>query len=220
MFWRRLWGSHSRSGGRRSREVLRRPWREAVFWALDLETTGLDAARDKILSVGMVPVRGGAIRVGEAWSSFAGADVDRERGHGGVAVHEILPAETDGAPHLTEVLVAAMDRLREPGGVLLVHVAAFDVPFLQRACQAHEVGWPPVPVVDTAKLLDHWMPRERREATWGKGHGKLDVARRIAGLPETRSHEALSDALATAELFLVLAQRLNATTVRSLVLAS
>jgi DNA polymerase-3 subunit epsilon len=210
-----------RAGREQSRrDALRLPWRQAVFWALDIETSGLDANRDRILSIGMVPIRAGAIRVGEAWSSFAGAEVDRDTGHGGVHVHQILPAETDAAPHLAEVLASALSRLREPGAVLLVHVAAFDVPFLARACQGVGVRWPVVPVVDTAKLLDHWMPRERREATWGKGHARLDVARRIAGLPPTMAHEALSDALATAELFLVLAQRLNATSVRSLVLAS
>jgi DNA polymerase-3 subunit epsilon len=199
---------------------MRRPWRQAIFWALDLETSGLDPNRDRILSIGMVPIREGAIRVGESWSSLAGAEVDRNLGHGAVHVHQILPAETDAAPHLKEVLNAALARLGEPGAVLLVHVAAVDVAFLQRACQSLRLEWPAIPIVDTAKLLDHWIPRERREATWGKGHGKLDVARHIAGLPAMRSHEALSDALATAELFLVLAQRLNATTVRSLVLAS
>ena len=42
-------------------------WDVPVYWALDLETGGLDARKDPIISVGMVPVRGGVIRLGEAF---------------------------------------------------------------------------------------------------------------------------------------------------------
>ena len=43
----------------------RQPWYDATYWAVDLETTGLDPRRDRILSVGMVPVRDGVVRWGE-----------------------------------------------------------------------------------------------------------------------------------------------------------
>ncbi len=42
----------------------------------------------------------------------------------------------------------------------------------------------------------------------------LSVARRNVGLPEYPAHDALSDALATAELFLALRTRLGVKTVR------
>ena len=43
----------------------RQPWDEVTYMALDLETTGLDPHRDRILSVGMVPLSGGLIRWGD-----------------------------------------------------------------------------------------------------------------------------------------------------------
>ena len=46
------------------------PWDTVTYWALDLETGGLDARADPILSVGMVPVRSGGIRLGEAYASL------------------------------------------------------------------------------------------------------------------------------------------------------
>ena len=46
------------------------PWDAVTYWALDLETGGLDPRSDPILSVGMVPIRAGGIRLGEAWSSL------------------------------------------------------------------------------------------------------------------------------------------------------
>ena len=48
------------------RGVRRRPWREAPYAALDFETTGLDYARDTIVSFGVVPVSSGRVVVGEA----------------------------------------------------------------------------------------------------------------------------------------------------------
>ena len=39
-------------------------WRGLTLWALDLETGGLSPRTDPILSIGMVPVRAGAIAVG------------------------------------------------------------------------------------------------------------------------------------------------------------
>ena len=41
------------------------PWDAVTYWALDLETGGLDPRHDPILSVGMVPVRSGGIRLEE-----------------------------------------------------------------------------------------------------------------------------------------------------------
>jgi DNA polymerase-3 subunit epsilon len=40
------------------------PWDSNIFWAVDLETGGLDPKSDPILSIGMVPIRNGSIRVG------------------------------------------------------------------------------------------------------------------------------------------------------------
>ena len=56
------------------------PWDSALYWALDLETSGLETERDEILSIGMVPIRGGVIHYGSTtpanctanWASAAG----------------------------------------------------------------------------------------------------------------------------------------------------
>ena len=45
-------------------------WDAVVYWALDLETGGLDPRADPILAVGLVPVREGTIRLGEAFRSL------------------------------------------------------------------------------------------------------------------------------------------------------
>lgn len=81
----------------RARPVSRRTrWREAPLCALDFETTGLDPARDEIISFGAVPIDGGRIRVAGAVEGL----VRPRRMPGGatVRVHGILPADLAAAP--------------------------------------------------------------------------------------------------------------------------
>jgi DNA polymerase-3 subunit epsilon len=180
-------------------------WQRPVYWSLDLETGGFDPERHDVASVGMVPIRDGRIRVGESFYSLVRPD--RELSLESVTVHHLLPDELEAAPSLADVLPAVDARLRE--GVLLVHGGAIDLPFLWRAYARESYSWPRPPVVDTMKLLvrlsHHRALAVRRDRVpmtlWG--------ARSHLGLPAHRNHHALSDAMATAELFLVLADRLR-----------
>ena len=49
-----------------SRFARRRSWRDVEFVSLDFEATGLDFARDVIVSFGVVPVRGGRVVLADA----------------------------------------------------------------------------------------------------------------------------------------------------------
>lgn len=192
-------------GGRRE------GWEEAVFWALDLETSGLDARRDEILAVGMVPIRGGTIRWGERFATLVqpvwpGASIGS-----GLGVHHLLPGEVAGGLTLAAALEQVLLRLDE--GVLLVHFAALDVEFLRRACQICGRAWSRPRVVDTVRLLEQMA---RFEYPKPAPATNLAAARARFGLPAADEHDALADALATAELFLVLRQRLRAETLAEL----
>lgn len=192
------------------------PWERVVFWALDLETTGLDPTRDHIISAGMVPVRGGTIRIGERWHTHVCAPEGARSSLDALRVHHIMPRESAGAPSLGDVVRGVDRRLRE--GVLLVHFATLDVAFLREACRRIGQRWPRPRVVDTAALA--WRLHQR--ATWPRepaaepGLGLADV-RAAMGLPPHQAHDALADAVATAELFLVLRSRLDLRSLRQLV---
>jgi DNA polymerase III subunit epsilon len=192
------------------------PWDRVVFWALDLETTGLDPARDHIISAGMVPVRGGTIRIGECWHTHVCLPEGARSSLDALRVHHIMPRVSAGAPSLADVVRDVDRRLRE--GVLLVHFATLDVAFLREACRRTGQRWPRPPVVDTAALA--WRLHQR--ATWPREPATepdlgLADARAACGLPPHRAHDALADAVATAELFLVLRSRLDLRTLRQLV---
>jgi len=193
-------------------------WDDVVYWALDLETGGLDPKRDAILSVGMVPIRAGGIRLGEAYASLIRPEEAATFDPGSVKAHQLLPGEVAQAPALEGVLVEVDRRLRE--GALLVHQASLDVAFLRRGYRETGLRWPSPPVVDTVGLLLRMAKRTRfldPDALEPEPELNLVAARRRLGLPEYGQHDALTDAIAAGELFLVLRRKLGAQRLRELV---
>jgi DNA polymerase III subunit epsilon len=190
-------------------------WDEGVIWALDFETTGLRPETDDVISIGMVPLRGGVIRYGERWHQLVRPASARAMPTDGIRAHHILPAELDAAPAIGDVLPEVDARLRE--GALLVHYADFDLRLLRREFKRHDRPWPKPPVIDTVDLVLRWHDRQQQwtphppPARTALGEARADLR-----LPEYPSHDALSDALATAELFLALRERLGLATLRSL----
>lgn len=184
-------------------------WAEVVYWALDLETTGLHPSTDQILSVGLVPVRGGTVRYGERFHSLARPPVPAGAlSSAGLRAHHILPEELEAAPALGDVL-AAVDA-RVSGGVLVLHHAPLDLGFLRRAYAAAGLAWREPPVVDTVVLFDRAERlRHRFDPAAPEGGASLSEARAALGLPAHHAHDALADAVATAELFLALVARLD-----------
>lgn len=195
---------------------LRSPrWDEVVYWALDLETSGLSPRRHRILSVGMVPLRGGAIHWGERFYSLVHPVSFEGLAEPAIAVHQILPEELRSAPQAGEVLPEVARRLAE--GALLVHHAPLDVAFLRRAFRHAGLAWPRPPVVDTQRLLGRLAARLHRLDPYGRPPPRiLSEIRADLGLPSYDDHHALADALATAELFLALRARLDLTRLRQL----
>jgi DNA polymerase-3 subunit epsilon len=192
-------------------------WDELVYWALDLETGGLDARTDPIISVGMVPVRGGIIRLGESFSSLVRPDPGRPIRPESVRAHQLLAGDLRKAPQLGAVLLEVDRRLAD--GVLLVHNRGIDIPFLKGGHARTGLRWTKPRVVDTVDLIAR-TARRRRFLVPSSGEQvpsfNLSEARRVHGLPAYEAHDALIDAVSTAELFLVLRQAIGARTLRDL----
>ncbi len=190
-------------------------WDEVCYWALDLETSGLRPKTDEILSVAALPIRDGVIRYGERLDTLVRPADLASLPQDGLRAHHILPAELESAPPLEDVLAELDPRLRE--GALLLHFAPLDVTFLKHAYRRARRRWPGPPVVDTVRLLVALARRAQRFVPHPVApRTELSAARAEFGLPPHRAHHALADALATAELFLVLRARLSARTLRDL----
>ena len=190
-------------------------WDSVTYWSLDLETGGLDPRSDPILSVGMLPIREGSIRLGEAFQTLVRPEGAEAIAPSSMRAHHLLPGDVREAPTLGAVLAEVDRRIRE--GALLVHQAALDVPFLRRAYKRSGLRWPDPPVVDTVALLIKAAKRARfvnPDAPEQEPELNLTAARRRLGLPDYGAHDALTDAVSAAELFLVLRRRVGAKTLR------
>lgn len=193
------------------------PWDEVLYFALDLETSGLEPRDDAILSLAMVPIRGGVIRYGERIASLVRPADPAGLSQEGLRAHHLLPAELAAAPPLPELLPEVDRRLR--AGILVLHHAPIDLGFLRQAWRAAGRSWPrPRPqVVDTVVLLRRLEVRQRLLTPHPAPlPAALPAARAALGLPAYPNHDALIDAVATAELFLALRARLAAKRLREL----
>lgn len=164
------------------------PFAEVSFLAIDLETTGLDPVADHIVAMGWVPIDRGEIVLAGAGRRLVRPPVpvgESATIHG--LTDELL---RDSAP-LTDALPVLLGELE--GRVLVAHHAPFDVGFLARAAEGFETSY-----VDTLAV-------ERRlhdEVDLPRGSLRLGAARERHGLPAYAAHDALTDALAAAELLL------------------
>ncbi|MCU0231725.1 MAG: 3'-5' exonuclease [Acidobacteria bacterium] len=190
-------------------------WDEVRYVALDLETSGLRPKIDEIIAVATIPIRDGVIHYGERFYSLVRPPDLASLPADGIGAHHILPSELADAPSLADLLPAIDERLRE--GILLLHFSHLDLGFLKEAYQRSRLAWPKPKVVDTVKLLLELSHRQQRFSPHPvPPRTALPAARFQLGLPHYRHHHALSDALATAELFLALRARLGARTLREL----
>lgn len=193
------------------------PWDSVVYWALDIETGGLDPEKDPILAVGMVPVRAAHVQLGGAYRTLVQLEDGRRIAPTSIQAHQLVWGELREAPPLPDVLHEIANRLQD--GVLLVHQRSIDVTFLRRAFERHRIGWPRPLVVETVDLLVAAARRDRfrlPDVPADLPTLNLVRARQKFGLPEYQAHDALTDAIATAELFLVLRKVLGARTLRDL----
>ncbi|MCA1974490.1 MAG: DNA polymerase III subunit epsilon [Caenispirillum sp.] len=176
--------------------TLDKPWREVEFLAVDLETTGLDPRKDVVVSIGWVPIVGGAVRLAQAGYSLV--RVDRPMPGESAVLHGILDSHVEDAPPLADVLPEFLAALR--GRIPVAHHALVEQGFLDAACRS-VYGLPlRVPYVDTLALERRRAARTGREVK--SGEMRLQACRDRYGLPRYRGHHALADALACAELLL------------------
>ena len=180
------------------RGLRSRSWRSVEFASLDFETTGLDYGRDAVVSFGVVPIRGGRVVLAEAVHQLVVPEIPSSPTS--MKIHRILPQDLADA----EPLEIARARLRAAldGRFLLAWYAEVEIAFLVRMFGGRAGPWRRR-TVDARKLaiaVEGAHPDVRYSLT--------SVAERY-GVPVANPHEALDDALVTAQLFLVLASRLE-----------
>lgn len=175
---------------------------EAVV--LDTETTGLDATTDRLVQIGALVVRGGALREEERFETLVNPGVSIPPSS--TAIHGIHDEDVAAAPApgpaLSELLAFLAER------PVIGYAIAFDLEVLARAAEAEGAEWAPPTALDV-------RPLARLVAPSLADHG-LDALCAWAGIENRRRHSAIGDAAATAELFLHLIPLLRERDIRTL----
>lgn len=180
------------------------PLADLRLLAVDIETTGLDPRTDRMLSIGYVPVDGGSVVLGEAGRVVVRDDA----GVGASAtVHGLTDDTLAGGEPLADAVAGLLAALT--GRVLLAHFARIETGFFSGACERLWGAPMPCVVVDTLEL-EHRVVTGRGQRDPAPGALRLWAARERHGLPVYRAHEALTDALACAELYLAQRAELEA----------
>lgn len=178
---RERWGAWQRLGAERNQNPAR--------WVIvDCETTGLDPARDTLLSIGAVAMIDGAIRLSDR---FERALRPREvSSRSNVLVHGIGLLAQQQADHPVQVLQDWQDWVG--GAPCVAFHAAFDRAFLERALKQALGVTLRSPWLDLAELGPALEPHSRARALdeWLEQH-QIRVSPR---------HHASADALASAML--------------------
>lgn len=175
------------------------PISDVPLVALDIETTGLDPARDSIVSIGVQPFTLGRIPV--AQSSYWTVKPRRRLSDSSVVYHRLTHSDLANAPRFNEIIGEVLEQLA--GRLVVVHYTRIEREFLNAAAK-HYLKEPLLfPLIDTM-AIEAW---HHRRLTWlQRLRGRRPVSLRLHpsreryNLPPYQAHHALIDALATAEL--------------------
>jgi len=192
----------SRLPARPPRSLRRASWRDAGFIALDFETTGLDPARDEVISFGLVPIDDGRIDLSAARYREVAPRVEPR--HSSIRVHHLRTQDLATAPPMSEVVGGFRDALA--GRLILAWAAGVEIAFLRRIFGGRERRWRSR-IIDVRTLIVA-IERSSGRVDSMPGSYALEAAARRYGVPVEETHHALDDAFMTAELFLVAASRL------------
>lgn len=178
-----------------------RPIGDYKIAALDLETTGLDAKQDEILSFGCVDLHQQQIDLSSCFYDLAkpAQQVSEES----ILIHGITHDEFLQAEPLEARLHFWLQRLEQR--IVLAHHSRIEFSFLQAACkQIYNYDFC-MPYLDTLGLEQAYI--ERQQGVIKNGELRIDPCRERHGLPRSTAHHALSDAIACGELFLAISSK-------------
>lgn len=163
------------------------------FVVVDVETTGLNLARDRLIAIGAVAVSRGRIEVGDSFEIILQQPTASEKDN--ILIHGIGgSAQTGGVPP-AEALLGFLEFLgKDP--LIAFHVT-FDETMIKRALSRFlgldfEHPW-----LDLAYVMPGLHPELAQK------HRSLDDWMGHFAIQNFARHSALADALATAQLFLV-----------------
>jgi len=173
---------------------------EASYVVFDTELSGLDPARDFIVSIGALKMTGGKIELGNEFYRLVKPAGEMTRKS--VEIHGITPKELETARGLDEILPELIDYITD--SVLVGHFVSIDMAFVNAALKVKYSKKLGNPAIDTGAVHE-WLSDngEAFRKRYRGGSEKTDlfsIANRC-GITIDSTHNALNDAFITAQLF-------------------
>ena len=177
---------------------IRSPAISHNYVVVDLETTGLNPKKDRVVSVGAFRIVEGRIRLGEVFNELTnpGRDIPPES----IRVHAIVPDMIRSARPAWEVFEDFLDFLGKD--ILVAHHARFDMYFINWVMRERYGFRLQNLVVDTIMMCRHAFPAaDLVDVTREAKRCSLDSLAERFNIYLPERHTALGDALATALIF-------------------
>ena len=156
----------------------------------------MDAVNDKLLSVGFIGIKQQQISLKNSYHQIIKTTEDLSADN--VIIHQITDQQKEQGAPLKEVVESLLNTLA--GKVMLVHFARIERQFLQQACLALYGIAPPFPIIDTLMVAKRQL--DKKHVVYDPSELRLSALRHKQGLPNHFAHNALNDAIATAELLM------------------
>ncbi|MGL5405954.1 MAG: 3'-5' exonuclease [Propionibacteriaceae bacterium] len=153
------------------------------FAVVDVENTGLSPKHDRVVEIAVVQTDHWG-RPEAEWSTRINPQCNITN----TEIHGITNADVANAPTFADVLPYLVQMLR--GRAFVAHNATFDGSFLGYEFGRAQWAWPQLPVLDTMKEAEHFLPHLPRR--------RLVDCSQACGIRLHNAHSALGDARATA----------------------
>lgn len=173
----------------------KRPWQKWDYLVLDIETSGLDPKHDHIVSVGWVLIQNGQIQLDTARHLL----LDGAQVKDSIGIHLITDGDVADHGRREEGVIRYLRQLLRDK-VLVMHHSPLELGFLKAWWQ--QLKQPPLSVSWLDTLAIERTKSTRNDQPIQEGGFRLAPCRARYGLPDYQGHDALTDALATAELLL------------------
>lgn len=179
------------------------PLRELRFVVLDLETTGLDVKKDRMLSLGAVAIENQQIRISERLECFVSQA--NYTPNESVGIHGITSKTSAGGITEEEVILHLLSFCGQ--SIIVGHHIGFDLAMINQVTQRLWGKRIKNKAIDTAYLAQRLHPPRSFEPAFQAF--SLDAVCQQFHIPLEERHTAAGDAFLTAILFLKIMGRLE-----------
>lgn len=169
---------------------------ETQLVAVDFETTGLNSRKDEIISMGFCPIENGVIKL--AHCTHILVRPNQALSSDNVAIHGLTDDQVNEGTSPQSALAIFLQQTK--GKVIIAHFHTIERAFIQRLAKQLIGMTIPLSVIDTFWIAK--LKMQQNQQAISADSLRLFNLRKNIGLPNYKAHNALEDAISTAELFL------------------